>query len=181
MRLNGLYEFNYLSNRLQPIVICMALTMIVMLMVGCSFSSVTQISEVERRSTSINKMLMCPVCPGESIDQSQNDLAINMKRIVKEQIAEGKTDKQILNYFVQRYGVLVLMEPPRNGLGILVWTVPLVAFGVAIMAVLFSLFLMKRRGRINMQEEGLHDGLTGNDKTLLAAVVEDAYEDENIR
>ena len=181
MRLNGLYEFNYLSNGLQPIVICMALTMSVMLMVGCSFSSVTQISEVERRSTSINKMLMCPVCPGESIDQSQNDLAINMKRIVKEQIAEGKTDKQILNYFVQRYGVLVLMEPPRNGLGILVWTVPLVAFGVAIMAVLFSLFLMKRRGRINMQEEGLHDGLTGNDKTLLAAVVEDAYEDENIR
>ena len=181
MRLNGLYEFNYLSNGLQPIVICMALTMIVMLMVGCSFSSVTQISEVERRSTSINKMLMCPVCPGESIDQSQNDLAINMKRIVKEQIAEGKTDKQILNYFVQRYGVLVLMEPPRNGLGILVWTVPLVAFGVAIMAGLFSLFLMKRRGRINMQEEGLHDGLTGNDKTLLAAVVEDAYEDENIR
>ena len=181
MRLNGLYEFNYLSNGLQPIVICMALTMIDMLMVGCSFSSVTQISEVERRSTSINKMLMCPVCPGESIDQSQNDLAINMKRIVKEQIAEGKTDKQILNYFVQRYGVLVLMEPPRNGLGILVWTVPLVAFGVAIMAVLFSLFLMKRRGRINMQEEGLHDGLTGNDKTLLAAVVEDAYEDANIR
>ena len=181
MRLNGLYEFNYLSNGLQPIVICMALTMIVMLMVGCSFSSVTQISEVERRSTSINKMLMCPVCPGESIDQSQNDLAINMKRIVKEQIAEGKTDKQILNYFVQRYGVLVLMEPPRNGLGILVWTVPLVAFGVAIMAGLFSLFLMKRRGSINMQEEGLHDGLTGNDKTLLAAVVEDAYEDENIR
>ena len=181
MRLNGLYEFNYLSNGLQPIVICMALTMIVMLMVGCSFSSVTQISEVERRSTSINKMLMCPVCPGESIDQSQNDLAINMKRIVKEQIAEGKTDKQILNYFVQRYGVLVLMEPPRNGLGILVWTVPLVAFGVAIMAVLFSLFLMKRRGRFNKKEEGLHDGLTGNDKTLLAAVVEDAYEDENIR
>ena len=179
MRLNGLYEFNYLSG-LQPIVIFMALTMMAMLMVGCSFSSVTEISEVERRSTSINKMLMCPVCPGESIDQSQNDLAINMKRIVKEQIAEGKTDKQILNYFVQRYGVLVLMEPPRNGLGILVWTVPLVAFGVAIMAVLFSLFLMKRRGRINMQEEGLHDGLTGNDKTLLAAVVEDAYEDENI-
>ena len=96
MRLNGLYEFNYLSG-LQPIVIFMALTMMAMLMVGCSFSSVTEISEVERRSTSINKMLMCPVCPGESIDQSQNDLAINMKRIVKEQIAEGKTDKQILN------------------------------------------------------------------------------------
>ena len=112
-------------------------------------------------------------------------IAFEMKKhglgIIIRTVAEGKTDKQILNYFVQRYGVLVLMEPPRNGLGILVWTVPLVAFGVAIMAVLFSLFLMKRRGRINMQEEGLHDGLTGNDKTLLAAVVEDAYEDENIR
>ena len=58
---------------------------------------------------------------------------------------------------------------------------PVVAFGVASMAVLFSLFLMRRRGRINMQEEGFHDGLTENDKTLLAAVVEDAYEDENIR
>ena len=179
MRLNGLYEFNYLSG-LQPIVIFMALTMMAMLMVGCSFSSVTEISEVERRSTSINKMLMCPVCPGESIDQSQNDLAINMKRIVKEQIAEGKTDKQILNYFVQKYGVLVLMEPPRSGLGILVWTIPVLAFGVASMAVLFSLFLMRRRGRMNMQEDGFHDGFNGNDKTLLAAVVEDAYEDENI-
>tara|TARA_Y100001960_G_scaffold66352_1_gene69860 strand:- start:75 stop:389 length:315 start_codon:yes stop_codon:yes gene_type:complete len=103
-----------------------------------------------------------------------------MKRIVKEQIAEGKTDKQILNYFVQKYGVLVLMEPPRNGLGILVWTVPVAAFGVASMAVLFSLFLMRRRDRMNMQEDGFHDGLSGNDKTLLAAVVKDAYEGENI-
>ena len=117
MRLNGLYEFNYLSG-LQPIVIFMALTMMAMLMVGCSFSSVTEISEVERRSTSINKMLMCPVCPGESIDQSQNDLAINMKRIVEEQIAEGKTDKQIQNDYAnleKKYKQLITSAEKTTG------------------------------------------------------------------
>ena len=108
------------------------------------------------------------------------DWSDKLDQIYGKDTTNGKTDKQILNYFVQKYGVLVLMEPPRSGLGILVWTIPVVAFGVASMAVLFSLFLMRRRDRMNIQEEGFHDGLNGNDKTLLAAVVEDAYEDENI-
>ena len=159
----------------------MALIMIAMLIFACNPISVTEISEDERRSNSINKMLMCPVCPGESIDQSQNDLAINMKAIVKEQISEGKSDDQILDYFVQKYGVVVLMEPPRDGFGILVWVVPVVAFAVAVIAILSSLFLMKRRGKESIGEEGFTGDLTGMEKALFTTVVEDAYKDENIR
>jgi len=181
MRLIALYESNCFSNGLQPLASFMASIMIAMLIFACNPISVTEISEDERRSNSINKMLMCPVCPGESIDQSQNDLAINMKAIVKEQISEGKTDDQILDYFVQKYGVVVLMEPPRDGFGILVWVVPVVAFAVAVIAILFSLFLMKRRGKEAIGEEGFTGDLTRMEKALFTTVVEDAYKDENIR
>ena len=181
MRLIALYKSNCFLNGLQPMARFMALVMIAMLISACNSISVTEISEDERRSNSINKMLMCPVCPGESIDQSQNDLAINMKAIVKEQISEGKTDDEILDYFVQKYGVVVLMEPPRDGFGILAWLIPVVAFVVAFTAVLFSLFLMKRRGKEAIAEEGFSDDLTGGEKALFTTVIEDAYKDENIR
>ena len=184
MRVSALYQSNFFPNGLQLFASFVVSTLIAILIFACNSIAISDISEIskeEQRANSINKILMCPVCPGESIDQSQNDLAINMKEIVKQHIAGGKTDDQILDYFVQRYGVVVLMEPPREGLGILVWTVPLAAFGVAVISVLSSLYLMRRRGKGEAEETEISEGPTGNEKAFLATVVEDAYEDENIQ
>jgi len=181
MRVSALYQSNFFSSGLQLFASFVVSTLIAILIFACNSIAMSEISKEEQRANSINKILMCPVCPGESIDQSQNDLAINMKEIVKQHIAGGKTDDQILDYFVQKYGVVVLMEPPREGLGILVWTVPLAAFGVAVISVLSSLYLMRRRGKGEAEATELSEGPTGNEKAFLATVVEDAYEDENIQ
>ena len=57
---------------------------LIQLLVSCK--APTEISELDSRTNSLNKSIMCPVCPGESIDQSQNELAAHMRRIVREQI-----------------------------------------------------------------------------------------------
>ena len=87
---------------------------------------------------------MCPVCPGESIDQSQNPLAVQMRAIVDEKLALGWSEREIKDFFVERYGPSVLMEPPSAGFGIAAWIVPPLAFALAIASLYLTLRWMRR-------------------------------------
>lgn len=127
-----------------------------------SCDSPDEISELDFRTNALNKSIMCPVCPGESIDQSQNELAGHMRRIVREQLEIGKTDSQIREYFVERYGPVVLLEPSTSGIGLVAWIVPPVGLLVAICSVAFALRVMKKR------REGL-------DEDTLSSVDRDRY------
>lgn len=114
---------------------------------------------VEARAQEVNKSLMCPVCPGESIDQSQHPRAEVMRSVVDEKIEDGWTDDEIRQFFVERYGPSVLLDPPREGMAWLVWAVPpvmLLAGGVALYLVLR--FAVRSAGRRRgASEEGLTD------------------------
>ena len=83
---------------------------------------------------------MCPVCPGESIDQSQNPLALQMRELVKDKLDQGWSDQQIQDYFVERYGPSVLLAPPRSGVGLVIWIVPPV---IVIFAILILIMVIK--------------------------------------
>ncbi len=123
--------------------------LLVFFLISCS-ENFQDIEPQELRVISLNKEIMCPVCPGESIDQSQNDLAIQMRFIVTKLVDEGKSDEEIKEYFVQRYGEVVLMEPSRNGLGLIAWTVPWIAFIFTIFMVIF--FIRKMSSTNNSRE-----------------------------
>jgi cytochrome c-type biogenesis protein CcmH len=111
---------------------------------GCSRGD--DIPELERRAQAINRDVMCPVCPGESIDQSQNPMAVQMRGIVMDRLEQGWTAAQIKAYFVDRYEPRVLMEPPRSGFNLVAWLVPPVAVGGAIAALVLVLRFMRGRG-----------------------------------
>ena len=95
---------------------------IIILCISCT--PYEDVSPLERRAQEINQSIMCPACPGESIDQSQNPLAAQMRKIVLDKLEDGWTNKQIDDFFVERYGPSVLLEPPRQGFNIIVWIVP---------------------------------------------------------
>jgi cytochrome c-type biogenesis protein CcmH len=78
-----------------------------------------------------------------------------MRRIVREQIDGGKTDSQIREYFVERYGPVVLLEPSTSGIGLIAWIVPPAGLLIAICAVAMALIVMKRRRRENAPEDTL--------------------------
>ena len=113
--------------------------------VSCSLRS--GVPELERRATELNKAIMCPICPGESIDQAQNTLALQMRGIVRDKLANGETEKQIKQFFVERYGPSVLLEPPRSGFSLTAWVVPPVAVAVGLGLFLLALRVMKRTAR----------------------------------
>jgi len=61
----------------------------------------------------IARELRCPVCQGESVAESNAGISQEMRRIIAEQLAQGKNKEQIKAYFVSRYGPWILYEPPR--------------------------------------------------------------------
>ncbi len=99
---------------------------------------------LEGRAYKLNQAIMCPVCPGESIDQSQNPLAVQMRAIVLEQLQEGRTEGEIKAFYVERYGNSVLLEPPTSGFNLAVWVLPPFGVGIAAAALFGALRLMRR-------------------------------------
>ncbi|MFC6590984.1 cytochrome c-type biogenesis protein CcmH [Deinococcus lacus] len=81
----------------------------------------------EARAISAN--LRCPICKGENILDSSNDISAQMRREVQEQVAAGQSDQDIYNYFSARYGNYVLLDPPKQGRTLALWLLPLAALG----------------------------------------------------
>ncbi len=92
----------------------------------------------EARARNLSKELRCLVCQNQSIEESNAALARDLRHIVRERIAAGDTDSQVLDYLVSRYGEWVLLTPRFNQRTLLLWLGPgiLLALGVVAMLVL---------------------------------------------
>ncbi|MEE8469843.1 MAG: cytochrome c-type biogenesis protein CcmH, partial [Dehalococcoidia bacterium] len=73
----------------------------------------------------IYRNLMCPLCPGQTIEQSQSELSAQMRFVVREKLAQGETREEILQFFVERYGESVLAAPAKSGFSLIVWLTPI--------------------------------------------------------
>ncbi|MEE8363395.1 MAG: cytochrome c-type biogenesis protein [Dehalococcoidia bacterium] len=101
---------------------------------------------LERRAQKLEKQLICPVCPGETLDQSFVDIAQDMKRIIREKLSAGETEGEILDYFVARYGDEVLAAPPKSGFNLIAWVAPPIGIALGLVAVVLILRQMRRPG-----------------------------------
>ncbi len=77
------------------------------------------------RAKAISSRLRCPVCQGESIQDSPAELATQMKSLVREQLASGKSETQVFDYFIGKYGQWILLEPRAEGINLLVYGLPI--------------------------------------------------------
>lgn len=68
--------------------------------------------------------LRCPACQGESVADSRSPIAVAMRQVVADQLAQGRDPTEIRRWFVQRYGADVLTDPPARGVRLLLWGVP---------------------------------------------------------
>ena len=78
------------------------------------------------RAFEIGKELRCPVCQGMPIAESPSPMAQDMMKRVRVMLDEGKSRQEIQDYFVQRYGEWVILNPKAEGLSLLVWVLPMV-------------------------------------------------------
>jgi len=80
---------------------------------------------LEARARAISEELRCLVCQNQSIDDSDADLAHDLRVLVRERIAAGDSDEEVVDYVVSRYGEFVLLKPRFNLRNALLWGAPL--------------------------------------------------------
>src|SRR6056297_3532433 len=77
--------------------------------------------KLEQRAREISKGLRCVVCQNESIDESNADLARELRLVVRERLVEGDSNEEVLDYLVARYGEFVLLKPRTDGWNMILW------------------------------------------------------------
>ncbi len=78
----------------------------------------------EARAQALMREIRCVVCENEPVSQSTADIAVDMRRTIRSQIAEGSSDSEVRQFFSDRYGTFVLFRPPLDGFGMLIWLFP---------------------------------------------------------
>lgn len=84
---------------------------------------------LEARARAISRELRCVVCDGEVIDDSNADIARDLRILVRERLVAGDTDQEVRDYVVERYGEYVLLRPPFSARNAALWIAPFVLLG----------------------------------------------------
>jgi cytochrome c-type biogenesis protein CcmH len=119
---------------------------------------------LEARARTLSAELRCMVCQNQSIDDSNADLAKDLRLLVRERITDGDSDEQVLNYIVSRYGEFVLLKPRFSLRTLLLWGAPvllILAGGVSLIV-----FARKRAGKPTGSK------LTAEEQARLAELLE---------
>ena len=81
-------------------------------------------ADTEARVQSLASQLRCPVCQNLSVRDSPSSVAASFRVRIRELVRAGKSDREIKEFFVARYGDWILLAPPRRGIAVLVWVLP---------------------------------------------------------
>jgi cytochrome c-type biogenesis protein CcmH len=100
---------------------------------------------LEEKTTKVAALLRCPVCQGLSVNDSPAAMAVNMKGEVRDLVAKGYDQDQILTYFERSYGEFVRLNPKMEGINWLVWLAPLLILAVGGVVVYFALKQLRSR------------------------------------
>ncbi|WP_170368403.1 cytochrome c-type biogenesis protein [Ruegeria arenilitoris] len=123
---------------------------------------------LEARARDISTGLRCLVCRNESIDESNAELARDLRILLRERLVAGDTDEEAVAYIVDRYGEYVLLKPTTTGANLLLWLA-----GPAMLLIAAGLGWNFLRGRARVEETSAVDGLSDDEKERLRRILED--------
>jgi cytochrome c-type biogenesis protein CcmH len=112
----------------------------------------------EARAQALMREIRCVVCENEPVSQSTADIAVDMRRMIRVQVSEGKSDQEVRTYFTDKYGGFVSFRPSAEGFGLLLWAFPFVLLLGAGAAILLRLARSRRSRLTPLPDE---DGETG--------------------
>ena len=129
-------------------------------------------SVLEKRARQISKNLRCVVCQNQSIDDSDADLARDLRLLVRERLVQGESDTEVIEYVVASYGDFVLLKPPMKATTYALWFGPLLLAAGGIAA---TIIFVRRRASVDLirvkptalsdAEQKRLDAILNNDQT----------------
>ena len=146
-----------------------ALVLVLLACGGAMAKEAAQLAEdpvVEQRLITISEEMRCLVCQNESLAGSRSDLANDLRRELRTLIKQGKTDAEIREFMVSRYGDFVLYRPPVKATTLLLWAGP---FGLMILGVV-ALFVYLRRRNTDI---GSSNVLTDDERKRAEAMLQE--------
>lgn len=146
-----------------------ALVLVLLACGGAMAKEAAQLAEdpvVEQRLITISEEMRCLVCQNESLAGSRSDLANDLRRELRTLIKQGKTDEQIREFMVSRYGDFVLYRPPVKATTLLLWAGP---FALMVLGVV-ALFVYLRRRNTDI---GTNSMLTDDERKRAEAMLQE--------
>ncbi len=119
---------------------------------------------LDQQVYNVGSQLKCPVCQGESVADSPSAIAQQMRGVIRKQLQSGKSEQEVIQYFVSNYGVQIAWSPPWQGFSLLAWLIPI---GLLIGGMLL-LFFTLRNWRTSLPTEHAN-----NDEALVGSVPEE--------
>jgi len=104
---------------------------------------------LEKTAKELYEIIMCPICSGQTIAQSNSGTSIQMRDLVQKKLLQGETKEEILQYFVSKYGERILARPSKKGFNLMLWFLPFVI--VAFVAIV--IYFLLRRWSAGVQTE----------------------------
>jgi len=122
------------------------LALLLMLLAGPAFAvephEMLDDPALEARARALSGGLRCPVCQNESIDESNAQLAAELRLVVRDRLTAGDSDEEVVQYLVARYGEFVLLRPTAEGANLILW---LAAPGLLLLALGIGWQTVRRR------------------------------------
>jgi cytochrome c-type biogenesis protein CcmH len=135
-----------------------------------SYTNTSASQSLDDQALAIANELQCPVCENVTVAYSNATLAGQMRQVIRDKLAQGQSHDQIVQYFVDRYGEAILTQPPKHGLNLLVWLLP-VAGLLAGLGVLGTVLRSSRPLPFEMAQPP-EPALSDEDERLLARALE---------
>ena len=119
----------------------------------------------------VAKKLYCPVCPNTPLDVCETKACKDWRAQIKDQLSQGWTEQAVMDYFVTQYGERVLAEPERGGFTSLVWTLPILIFGLGLVVVWLVLRSWRHK-KLSQQAASVPSHVTSGISTATLAKIE---------
>lgn len=101
---------------------------------------------LEARARAISALIRCPVCQGETIDESNAGIARDLRLVLRERLVAGDSDDQVVDYLVARYGEFILFRPRASGANLILWVAGPAMLVIGLTGAI--LYLRRRRSAI---------------------------------
>src|SRR5579859_2594111 len=123
---------------------------------------------LDQRVHDVASQLKCPVCQGESVADSPSTISQQMRSVIRQQLQQGQSEQQIIQYFVSRYGNSILWSPPKQGFTMLAWVIPIAILlcGALLLVLVLRGWLAsgRARGRSEASEGTIEDAHLDSDE-----------------
>ena len=124
--------------RRPSVMVALGLLLALALVWGVTLARLAQPQSLDQRAHDVASQIQCPVCNGESVADSPSGLASEMRGLIRQKLAQGESEQQVIQYFEARYGDTILESPPAQGFTLMIWLPPvlMLALGTYVVFVL---------------------------------------------